>query len=320
MFFEDNCKVNIGIMMNNIRIAVVVVTYNRLDYLKKSLDLYINQSYKPQRIIVVDNCSSDGTVDYLHEWASADEGIPKKVIYLDCNQGGSGGFYAGLEEAIKYDDVDWIWVADDDAFPSLEAFEKANDFIVNHQELISESSAICGVCRFDNHISSIQRSLLKKTVFGIQEFPIAEDYYSGKDYFEISLYSFVGTIMKKENLIKAGLPRKDFFLYQDDLEHAVRMGKTGKIYCVTSIIIEHRDNVAPKNETSWRDYYAARNLTVMYKEHFGNWSLFWRIVRRRLFALLTLNRYKIKLINVGIKDGKAGKMGLHKLYRPGWKM
>lgn len=306
-------------MVNKVKIAVVVVTYNRLEYLKKSLDLYINQSYKPQRIIVVDNCSSDGTIEYLSEWAGIDEGISKKVIFLDSNQGGSGGFYSGLKEAVKYTDIDWIWVADDDAFPSLDAFERANDFISNHQDIISESSAICGVCKFDDHVSSIQRSLLKRTILGVQEFPISEDYYSGKEYFEISLYSFVGTIMKKENLIKAGLPRKDFFIYQDDLEHSIRMGKTGKIYCVTSINIEHRDNVAPQNEASWRDYYSTRNLIVMYKEHFDKWSLFWRILRRRVFAILTFNRYKIKLINTGIKDGKAGKMGLHQEYKPGWK-
>ena len=296
------------------------MTYNRIEYLKKSLEMYVNQSYRPKRIIVVDNCSTDGTIDFLKTWEIREEEINKKVIYLESNQGGSGGFYAGLEDALRYDDIDWIWVADDDAFPSLDAFEKANDFIDNNEELVKNSSAICGVCGFDNHISPIQRSFLKKTIFGIQEFPINEDYYKGKEYFKINLYSFVGTIMKKENLIKAGLPRKDFFIYQDDLEHSVRMGKTGDIYCVTSIKIEHKDNVAPKNETSWRDYYASRNLTVMYKEHFGKWSLFWRIVRRKIFAFLTFNRSKVKLVKIAIKDGKKGNMGIHEIYKPGWKV
>jgi len=306
--------------VNALNIAAVIVTYNRIECLKKSLELYVNQSYKPQRIIVVDNCSTDGTVDYLKDWEMIDHKIFKKVIYLNSNQGGSGGFYAGLKDAIEYDDIDWIWVADDDAFPALDAFEKAKDFINNNQKLIESSSAICGVCSFDNHVSPIQRSFLKKTIFGVQEFPINEDYYKGKDYFKINLYSFVGTIMKKENLKQAGLPRKDFFIYQDDLEHSVRMGKTGDIYCVTSIKIEHKDNVGPKNETSWRDYYASRNLTVMYKEHFGKWSLFWRIIRRLLFSLLTFNMSKHKVVKLAIKDGLKSNMGIHSKYKPGWKL
>ena len=98
------------------------------------------------------------------------------------------------------------------------------------------------------------------------------------------------------------------------------MGKTGKIYCVTSINIEHKDNVAPKNETSWRDYYASRNLTVMYKEHFGKWSLFWRIRRRLLFSLLTFNMSKHKVVKLAIKDGLKSNMGIHSKFKPGWKL
>ena len=297
----------------------VIVTYNRIDYLKRSLKCYTGQTVKPGVLVVVDNCSTDGTDSFLSSWEREDEGVEKIVITLSSNQGGSGGFYAGLDYIQKREDVDWIWVADDDAFPEPDAFKKAKCFIDDHEVLMKDTAAICGVCGYGGHISSIQRSMLKKTVFGIQEFPIKESYYHGKEFFEIGLYSFVGTIMKRENLLKAGLPNKDFFIYQDDLEHAVRLGKTGKLYCVTDIRIEHKDNVAPSNETSWRDYYASRNLIYMYKDHFDKWSLFWRIVRRRAFALLTLNWSKVVLVNIGIKDGKNGKLGVHSVYKPGWK-
>lgn len=301
--------------------GAVIVTYNRIEQLKKSLNLYTKQSYLPKRIVVVDNHSDDGTNEFLKTWTEdVIVGVDKEVITLSCNCGGAGGFYAGLEHMQKYEDIEWIWVADDDAYPEPDTFIKAKDFIDKHPNLMNETSAICGVCGFDGHVSSIQRSLLKKTVFGIQEFPIKECYYQGKEYFEINLYSFVGTIMKRENLLKAGLPNRDFFIYQDDLEHAVRMGKSGKIYCVTGIRIEHKDNYAPPNETSWRDYYASRNLIYLYKEHFDKWSLFWRIVRRRAFAFLTFNFSKFRLVNIGIKDGKKGNMGLHPIYKPGWKI
>ncbi len=301
------------------KFGAVIVTYNRIDHLEKSIRCYTSQTLKPDLIVVVDNCSTDRTGEFLESWKSEDEGVEKKVITLPSNQGGSGGFYAGMEYVRDREDIDWIWVADDDAYPELSAFEKARNFIDGHTDLMKDTAAICGVCGFDGHVSPIQRSLIKKTIFGIQEFPINESYYQGKDYFEINLYSFVGTIIKRENLIKAGLPNKDFFIYQDDLEHAVRLGKTGKLYCVTDIRIEHKDNVAPSNETSWRDYYASRNLIYMYKVHFDKWSLFWRIVRRRVFALLTLNMSKIGLVNIGIKDGKNGKLGVHSVYKPGWK-
>lgn len=39
----------------------VVVTYNRKEKLKKSINSLLNQSIQPQKIILVDNHSTDGT-------------------------------------------------------------------------------------------------------------------------------------------------------------------------------------------------------------------------------------------------------------------
>ena len=118
--------------------------------------------------------------------------------------------------------------------------------------------------------------------------------------------------------MKAGLPRKDFFIYQDDYEHALRMGKVGKIYCVPSIVIHHRDNYNKSRGASWRDYYATRNIVITYKEHLDAPSLMVRIARRLLVAYVSLNKTKIRVIKDAIRDGLNGKTGLHSVYVPGW--
>ena len=42
-------------------ISVVIPSYNRKDFLKRSIDSAINQTKKPLEIIVVDDGSTDGT-------------------------------------------------------------------------------------------------------------------------------------------------------------------------------------------------------------------------------------------------------------------
>ena len=298
--------------------GAVIVTFNRIDHLRKSIDCYTNQTLKPKRIVVVNNCSTDGTKEFLDEWLKIDTGVLKEVLHLPENTGGSGGFYYGLKRIQEYEDIEWIWVADDDAYPELSAFEKAKFFIEEHKSEINEIAALCGACGADGKYSNIQRFRYLKTIMGIHETPIPQRWYK-KQIFDIDMYSFVGTFLKRENLLKAGLPRKDYFIYQDDLEHATRMRKTGRIVCTTDIQITHRDNAAPSTEVSWRDYYASRNIVALYSEHFGKWSLFWRIVRRRIFALLDFNPTKMKVVNEAIRDGKNGKMGIHPIYKPGWK-
>lgn len=65
-------------------INVFVVTFNRVEYLKQSLNSIINQSYKNIKITVLDNCSTDGTELYVK---SIDD---KRIHYIkhDHNIGG----------------------------------------------------------------------------------------------------------------------------------------------------------------------------------------------------------------------------------------
>ena len=47
------------------KISVVIPTYNRKHTLPRALDSVLAQSYKPFEIIVIDDGSSDGTIDMI---------------------------------------------------------------------------------------------------------------------------------------------------------------------------------------------------------------------------------------------------------------
>ena len=46
-------------------IEVYLVTYNRINYLKLALKSILNQTYSEFKLIVLDNCSTDGTEEYM---------------------------------------------------------------------------------------------------------------------------------------------------------------------------------------------------------------------------------------------------------------
>ena len=98
-------------------IGVVIVTFNRLEKLKKTLTCFKEQDLSPKYVLVVNNNSSDGTKEFLETWKKDDNcQFKKMVIHEKENLGGSGGFHVGLEKA-KEMDAEWIWVSDDDAYP-----------------------------------------------------------------------------------------------------------------------------------------------------------------------------------------------------------
>jgi len=299
------------------KIGIVLVTFNRLQDLKKTLSAYEAQEYAPHFVLVVDNKSTDGTDAYLDLWAKEAGAFERQVLTLPENMGGSGGFYAGMKKALEKD-LEWVFVADDDAVPHTDMLKKMVEFAEAQPDLVKDASALCTSVYNRDHFEGIHRCRIQKSVLGCMEAFVPEAEYQ-KPWFYCDIYSFVGTMIKRSALEKAGLAREDFFIYNDDYEHAVRVGKTGKIICVPSSVMDHVDNLNYEKAATWRDYYATRNAVIMHRTHFGAYAGFARAMRRLAVALSTFNGEKIRVIWTGIRDGYNEKTGKHPVYVPGWK-
>lgn len=78
-------------------VSIVVVTYNNLDLTKQclaSLDAY--SDYPNLEVIVVDNASSDGSPEWLQQWAAA-EGPKNRTLILNAD---NRGFAAGNNQGL----------------------------------------------------------------------------------------------------------------------------------------------------------------------------------------------------------------------------
>lgn len=92
------------------KILAVVVTYNRLELLKRCIKGLQSQTLKDFDILIVNNGSTDGTKEWI-------DSLSKEILRIhQGNLGGAGGFYAG--QKYGYDNgYEWIWMMDDDGVP-----------------------------------------------------------------------------------------------------------------------------------------------------------------------------------------------------------
>lgn len=306
------------------KIGVVIVTYNRLDKLKIALESYERQTFKPKYILVVNNNSTDNTKEYLNNWKQDNSKIEKIVVNLDKNTGGSGGFYEGLRNSLELD-LDWVWVADDDAYPDKNAFNLANEYIETHME--DNLSAICGtVYKSDGKTIDCSH---RRNIYTKPFHRIAQPYSKNKDYdkaeFEINGFSYVGTMINKEKLLQTELTQKDYFIYYDDTEHSYRLSKLGKIICIPKIKIIHD---APHSDMSqivkWKLYYLVRNTLDFIRTNFNEKYFKEACIEVPLkfkvavFLFGKDKKYGYQMINTAVEDAKMGKTGLHEIYKPGW--
>ena len=94
-------------MLKNV--VAVIVTFNRLEKLKICLEKTLENNF--YRVVVVNNCSTDGTFKWL-----AEHNDPRLIV-IDSkeNLGGAGGFECGFRFAAeRLLDANWLVCFDDD--------------------------------------------------------------------------------------------------------------------------------------------------------------------------------------------------------------
>lgn len=96
------------------KISVLVAVYNTEPYLRQCLDSLIAQTWKDIQVICVDDCSTDGSLSVLHEYARRDNRI--EVLALPENGGQAHARNVGLGIAtgdyVTFLDSD-DWLAED---------------------------------------------------------------------------------------------------------------------------------------------------------------------------------------------------------------
>ena len=98
-------------------VSVIISVYNDKMYLQRAFDSVRGQSYRNLEVIVVDDCSTDGSGEFCDEYCKQDARF--RVIHHEKNTGVSGPRNTGLKHAKG----DYIYFLDSDDYIHVEAIE-----------------------------------------------------------------------------------------------------------------------------------------------------------------------------------------------------
>lgn len=250
------------------KIACVIVTYNRKDLLKRCLHAVASQSCKPACVYILDNASSDGTKEAVEEWGwynVTKESVQYKYILNKNNGGGAGGFYRGMKYAMEDGYYDALWVMDDDGEPDKECLRNLCPHLANYDYIapIVLSDIDHNTCSFVP--DTTYQEFCKKSVNGI-----IKDWAS----------PFNGILFSSRLIRKIGYPKKELFIWGDEINYQLRAVKAG-FQPITMIDAIHYHPIdkqmrictsATLNvviilvEQRWKQYCAIRNR--VYNLHF----------------------------------------------------
>jgi GT2 family glycosyltransferase len=307
-------------------VCAVVVTYNRKNLLMECLEALRKQTRPIQGIYLIDNASTDCTPELLLKKGYITELPPQKLekpwekefeikssisassiklhyVRMHENVGGAGGFYEGVKRGYEKG-YDWLWLMDDDAEPKEDALEILSLYF-DKKDVVGLAGT---VLLLNGDICTPTRGRINlKRIYPLIQIPIDVREYI-KETIEIDMASFVGLLVKKEAIEKVGFPKKEFFIYHDDVEYSIRLRSIGKILLVTRSVIIHKGTPGKKSLTKtflgkkfyrvefnklWLSYYSIRNLCWLGKMYSKN---------KFVFYLQTMNRIIKSIIGIILFD------------------
>lgn len=239
--------------MNNLKITAVVVTYNRKETLLDCLKAIENQTVKPTTVCILDNASTDGTAAALLDEGFVNterEGVHFQYIPNEKNEGGSGGFYKGMKTAIESTSCDAIWVMDDDGLPDKDCLKNLLPHLGKYDYISPLVVDIEGGQMMSFEGKTVEE-FLRRAENGIVEG---------------CANPFNGILYSKKLIDAVGYPKKEMFIWGDEINYDMRARRAGfQPVMVTNAIHRH-----PLNRQRYVKYLGKRMMVVPEQD----WKLF----------------------------------------------
>lgn len=234
------------------KVIAVVVTYNRNELLKRCIDALRHQTRKVDKILVINNGSTDQTEDWLRRQSDVD-------FITQKNVGGAGGFFTGIKTGFEQS-FSWIWLMDDDGYPKDDALELLLEG--NDEQLCLRN---CSVINEKDKKSFVWKTGKYKSIDEVQD-PVIKN---------VS-HPFNGTLIHRKIIERVGFPNANLFLWGDETEYYYRITRKNRIpfYTKATSIHYHPPTAySYKNDwnfnTNWKMYYYVRNRFFIMKSKFS---------------------------------------------------
>jgi rhamnopyranosyl-N-acetylglucosaminyl-diphospho-decaprenol beta-1,3/1,4-galactofuranosyltransferase len=285
----------------------VVVTFNRKAMLRTCLGSLLRQERPVDKIVIVDNASTDGTPELL-----AAEFPDLTLVRLDRNTGGAGGFHTGVRWAYEHG-FEWIWLMDDDvemepgALKVMLEHSGVGDFIHSRKTMadgphVWESvwnASACTPVTLDRDLS----------------------FASGKPWINVSYGNFEGPLINRVVVDRIGFPDVRYFIGGDDTIYGFLASFQARVIYINQFgVIKKFPSTQARSKLH---YYLQNRNRFLNREHFESVGV--QVPRKPflvLALLLMLEHWKeiltvpsqrkwanFKAVLAGFSDGRNGRFG-----------
>ncbi|RME69601.1 MAG: glycosyltransferase family 2 protein [Chloroflexi bacterium] len=265
------------------KVVAVIVTWNKCRQLVRCINSLLYSSYPLEAIVIVDNASTDGTVEVIRRRFAR---LPKiHLVENETNLGGSGGFFTGINVAARYH-PDYFWLLDNDVIVDpgaltqlLAVFHQMPESgIVGSKIYFAESPDI--IWSFG---ARVNHWLGRISVIGDKE----KDNGQYDRIIEVDYVPMCSMLVSSRVIEAIGSVDPQYFVYSDDADFCTRSQRAGfKVYSTPDSLVWHDVTLNSQRMSPFAAYYFTRN----YVHYFLRFSPRWYRPGIALFLFLFLIR------------------------------
>lgn len=295
--------------------TIAIVTYNRSGLLSRLLTSIAEMDPKPGHIVIVDNASTDDTVDVVESYRERIEPA-SKIVYrrMETNTGGSGGFSEGMRVAYELGS-EWIWLMDDDVEVIPDGLAKMGKWAPRFQSIQGR--------RYDYDGSEFYWQYRIAEPLGIP-IPFAPAAFDESGYKPMNSGCFEGMFINRDIVRQIGLPDPRFFIYWDDQVYGWLASRVTQSVIVDEFVLRRTREIKQwdmgirhmnASSNAYR-YYIMRN-----RAHIKNYYRALGVYNPVLFGLgTTLTFFKELIRLVAVEHTVRGTSNLFRGLRDGRKI
>ncbi len=209
------------------RVLAHIHTFNDADVIERTVETVRHQTRPPDAIILVDNASTDGTLD---------REFPKEIAVIrnSVNLGTSGAIAISFKYGLEHG-FDWVWILDADSVPEPDALEKLLELYASWPKAMQDQTGLLA-CLVRNQPDGRPSHGHIFTPHGraLVTPPREPRYYSC----HVTIWS--GSLYRTKAVRLIGLPNADYVLDRGELEYTYRLMKGGyKAFIHQDAVIQH---------------------------------------------------------------------------------
>ncbi len=238
-----------------------IVTHNRCRLLERCVDHVLGQSRPPNRLVVINNASTDGTVKMLER---------KEIDFVtQPNVGSAGGWKRAMEEALA-GDWDAVWLMDDDGYPAPDALE------VLERNLTPQTACISSIVLREDEPDTFVFPFPVLDEAGLPVLVARSRKLKRLDQLERAVrgdtypfaHLFNGALIPTEVIRRIGDVNSDFFLMGDEVDYFMRMRAIGQVVSHLGARHLHPD-VSRRRLDPAKLYYYVKNSIILNHRYFN---------------------------------------------------